>query len=115
MTYAPELTIVHAAGASSGGEFSADYLRLYYRSYAQFLRKHFGRLRPVTTMFWLWWRDKTRFRRYRQLAIAVAAMMRGMRAPLVPEPRLEPSDADASPTGAGAMPSDTAPSAAPSR
>lgn len=115
LTYVPELTIVHAAGASSGGEFSPDYLRLYYRSYAQFLRKHFGPLRPVTTMFWLWWRDKTRFGRYRRLAVAVAAMVRGLRAPLVPEPRLEPGDADASPVGAGAMPPDTAPSAAPFR
>lgn len=107
MMYVPELTMLHAAGASSGGEFSDDYLRLYYRSYAQFLRKHFGGRRLATTLFWLWWRDKGRVRRYRALAIAVAAMIRGLRAPLLPEPALDPA--------ASAMPSDTGPAVAPFR
>jgi hypothetical protein len=42
IAYVPGLSMLHDAGASSGGEFSISYNRLYYRSYMQLLRKHFG-------------------------------------------------------------------------
>lgn len=34
--------LLHKSGASSGGEFSPAATLLYYKSYAQFSRKHFG-------------------------------------------------------------------------
>jgi GT2 family glycosyltransferase len=42
ITYVPDLVMMHEGGASSGGELSVSYGVLYYRSYAQFLCKHFG-------------------------------------------------------------------------
>ena len=48
--YLPEPSILHAGGESSGGEFSTSYIRLYYRSYMQLLRKHFGFFYAVSAM-----------------------------------------------------------------
>jgi GT2 family glycosyltransferase len=42
IVYDPQVMLLHEGGASSGGEFSTGYSALYYRSYMQFLRKHFG-------------------------------------------------------------------------
>ena len=48
--YLDQPFLSHQAGASSGGEFSPSYARLYYRCYAQLLRKHFGIRTAARTM-----------------------------------------------------------------
>ena len=42
IVYVREPSLSHAGGTASGGEHSMAYNRLYYRSYVQLLRKHFG-------------------------------------------------------------------------
>jgi GT2 family glycosyltransferase len=48
--YLPAISILHVGGASSGGESSAGYYRLYYESYGKLLRKHFGFRSALMTM-----------------------------------------------------------------
>ena len=40
--YMPAVSLLHAGSASAGGEWSPTHLWLYYSSYAQCVRKHFG-------------------------------------------------------------------------
>jgi GT2 family glycosyltransferase len=40
--YVSDVVILHEGGHASGGENSAGFNRLYWRSYARLLRKHFG-------------------------------------------------------------------------
>lgn len=90
--YLPSLMILHEGGASSGGETSPAATRLYYTSYAQLLRKHFGLATTLRTMF----RVLRRERAYRGdesgLVRNIAfAMLRGLRVPFLPIPHLQPA------------------------
>ena len=81
--------LLHEGGASSGGNRSPLATRLYYTAYAQLLRKHFG-----------WrdaWRQATRIWRVERIRTGtpsghgnqvLRALLRGLRAPLHPVPRL---------------------------
>jgi GT2 family glycosyltransferase len=40
--YVPEPSLLHSGGSASGGEFSRNYNRLFFKSYIQCLKKHFG-------------------------------------------------------------------------
>lgn len=88
--YIPELSLLHVGGASSGGEFSRSYMRLYYRSYMQILRKHFGLPHALRTMLRLLLREKNRpNRKPATIRTMARAMLLGMVAPLVKDPRYE--------------------------
>jgi GT2 family glycosyltransferase len=50
ITYVADLVMLHEGGASTGGEFSTGYSALYYRSYTQLLRKHFGMRAALATI-----------------------------------------------------------------
>ncbi len=86
--YLPDPTLLHEGGASSGGEYSPAVTRLYYASYAQLLRKHFGMVAAVRTMGRVLRAEHARAAGTPQLKRIAAAMLRGLRAPLSPEPRL---------------------------
>ena len=89
--YVAEPVLNHHAGASSGGQFSPGYTRLFYRSYIQLLRKHFGLRQALRTAARLIARDAGRSNRNtRQLARMTAAMARGFVAPTRPTPPLTP-------------------------
>jgi hypothetical protein len=87
--YLPELSLLHDGGAACGGEFSPAYLRLYYRSYMQLLRKHFGRPNAIRTMLRLLLRENSRpNRNVRALRTILRAMLGGLGAPLIAQTKL---------------------------
>ena len=87
--YLPEPNLLHDGGAASGGEFSPTYMRLYYRSYMQLLRKHFGRPKAIRTMLRLLLRENSRPNRdVRKLHTMVRAMLAGLGAPLIAQAKL---------------------------
>ncbi len=88
--YLPELSILHAGGASSGGEFSTAYSRLYYRSYMQFMRKHFGYRRALRTMLRLVLREIEQRKLSSTLPVMTMALLRGMTALQLPRTRGNP-------------------------
>ncbi len=82
--YVPEPSLLHEGAAASGGAFSPSHVRLYYRSYMQLLRKHFGSRRALRTMLRLVAREIERPNRDLQFTRNLAGtMMRGLVAPLV--------------------------------
>ena len=87
--YLPEPSLLHEGGASSGGETSPAATRLFYTSYALLLRKHFGLRVTLRTMGRVLRAEYARpgggLPRARLIA---AVMLRGLRQPLWPEPRL---------------------------
>lgn len=90
IVYVREPSILHAGGAASGGEGSTGYNRLFYRSYVQFLRKHFGVSGAARTVLRLVLREaEEQNRNYGAIARMTVAMLQGMVAPLVRESRLQ--------------------------
>ena len=90
MHYVREPVLLHATAASSGGEDSPVHITLYYRSYMQILRKHFGLRAMLHAMPRLLLREFNRrqpgwFARCLRIAVA---MLRGCVAPLRPPARL---------------------------
>ena len=88
IVYVREPSLLHAGGAASGGEGSTGYNRLYYKSYVQFLRKHFGVSSALGTALRLVLQAAEQRRDYGVIARMAAAMLQGMVAPLVGESRL---------------------------
>jgi GT2 family glycosyltransferase len=87
--YLPEPSLRHSAGAASGGEFSPAYIRLYYRSYMQLLRKHFGFQNAAASMLRMLLKERDRPNRDgRRTRTMASAMLRGLAAPLAKEARL---------------------------
>ena len=87
--YVPEPFLLHSGGESSGGEHSPAYMRLYYRSYMQVVRKRFGLARAARTMFRLLLSERSRTNsNLRVVALMARAMTLGLVAPLVPQARL---------------------------
>ncbi len=84
--YVSEPSLLHTGGASSGGEFSPEYMRLFYRSYAQLLRKHFGWRRSFEMMIRLLWYEVNRPIGLYRILIVIWAMLLGLTAALVPLP-----------------------------
>ena len=91
MYYVPEPSLEHAGAASSGGAWSPSHVRLYYRSYMQLLRKHFGFGRALLTMFLLLlreakWRllgqDRSHHKGLSAVGRMGVALARGLVAPL---------------------------------
>lgn len=79
ITYVPDLMMLHEGGASTGGEFSTGYSALYYRSYTQLLRKHFGTRAALATIMRLM--KAAMFRRtklWRTIAREGSAMLSGI-------------------------------------
>jgi GT2 family glycosyltransferase len=88
--YVPEPFLLHSGGESSGGERSPAYMRLYYRSYMQVLRKHFGLRRAIGTMVRLLLVERNRKKRnLRVISIMARAMVLGLSAPMVPQVGLD--------------------------
>lgn len=84
--YVPEPFLLHSGGESSGGEHSPAYMRLYYRSYMQVLRKHFGLPRALRTMVRLLLSEGGRTNRdLRVMSLMAWAMVLGLGAPMVPQ------------------------------
>lgn len=91
IVYVRDPSLLHEAGASSGGEFSPAYSRLYYRSYIQLLRKHFGIRHALVTMYRLIGREMSRPTRHFHVTSGMAAaMIAGLLAPSRSVGRLEP-------------------------
>lgn len=87
--YVPSLVLRHDGGSSSGGEFSPSYMRLFYRSYMQFVKKHFGFKRAATTALRLWLRERNRPNRNRHtMYVMTQAMLVGLGAREVKQARL---------------------------
>lgn len=81
--YIDELTIRHVGGGSSGGEFSPSYVRLFYRSNMQLLRKHFGIAKAIADALRLIRREFGREKRnWPFIAQLSLALLRGVFAPL---------------------------------
>ena len=94
ITYLRDPMLMHQGGASSGGESSPMAVRLYYTSYAQLLRKHFGWREAVRTGLRALRRERTRTHEAPGHTWRVArALWRGLWKALLPEPRLPPGDA----------------------
>ena len=87
--YVPDISMLHVGGASSGGEFSPSHIRLYYRSYMQLLRKHFGWRRAVATLLRITRQQLGKPRPDHARTYRMArAMLIGLLSPLTPVPRL---------------------------
>ena len=79
IAYVPGLVLHHEGAASSGGDFSPHYIRLYYRSYIQLLRKHFGMAVALRSGIRILMKEAgRRGRDLRQVARTGAAMSRGV-------------------------------------
>ncbi len=87
--YVSEPFLLHQGGASSGGERSLAATRLYYRCYAQLLRKHFGIAVAIRTVARIIAKESRRDGKapghWRRVA---AALFRGLATPLRAVPRL---------------------------
>lgn len=82
--YVPEPFLLHSGGVSSGGEYSPAYMRLYYRSYMQVLRKHFGLRLAISTMIRLLLLEGSRKNRdLLKMSLMARAMVLGLSAPMV--------------------------------
>ena len=89
--YVAEPALLHEGGASSGGERSPAAIRLYHRSYALLLKKHFGLRQAVTTVARVTAKEYGRLNQEPGHGRRVAsALLRGLLTPLRPAPRLEP-------------------------
>ena len=90
ITYVAELSLLHVGAASSGGSAGAGFIRLYYRSYAQILRKHFGWLRAELTILRILALELRNTRGDLQRVARIArAMLGGLLAPGEPEVGLD--------------------------
>lgn len=88
--YVPEPFLLHSGGESSDGERSPAYISLYYRSYMQVLRKHFGLRRAIGSMVRLLLVERSRkVRDLRTMSIMARAMVLGLTAPMVPQVDLD--------------------------
>lgn len=91
ITYIRDPMLLHEGGASSGGETSPAATRLYYTGYALLLRKHFGLRGALQIGFRALRREHARQNeRFGHARRVAAALWRGLRMPLLPEPRLPP-------------------------
>ena len=75
--YLPAISLLHKGGESCGGLFGPTYTRLFYTSYSQFLKKHFGFANAVATMLRLA-RQDWELRRYSDLMRKTGGMLRGL-------------------------------------
>jgi GT2 family glycosyltransferase len=87
--YVGDVVIFHEGGHASGGEFSASFNRLYFRSYIQVLRKHFGLAVALRTILRIALKELGRpDKKWHRLSAMLMAMARGLGAPLLPPARL---------------------------
>ena len=82
--YADEVCIFHEGGASSGGEYSPSYYKLYDRSYMQLLRKHFGFQYACFSIVKLLKQHLLHHKPGRLLITRFCSMMYGIFSPLTP-------------------------------
>lgn len=89
--YVPSVTLLHAAGASTGGERSPAAQRLFHQSYVVMMRKHFGFVAALRT---IWrslaqeWRHRKREPgRWIQIAMAMTSGLLRRRRPVPAVPR----------------------------
>ena len=88
--YVAEPALLHEGGASSGGERSPAAARLYYRSYAQLLKKHFGLRQALATVARVTLKEYSRLNQAPGHGRRVAsALLHGLLTTLRPVPRLE--------------------------
>jgi GT2 family glycosyltransferase len=87
--YVNEPFLLHQVSASSGGERSPAALRLYYRCYAQLIRKHFGAGVVIRTMMRVVAKEIGRKGQASgHVRRVIAALLLGLATPLRPVPRL---------------------------
>jgi GT2 family glycosyltransferase len=87
--YVSDISILHAGGQASGGEFGVRFNRLYYRSYIQVVRKHFGTAATLRTVMRVALKELgRRDKDWRRLAAMLMAMAGGLTARLVPPARI---------------------------
>jgi GT2 family glycosyltransferase len=91
--YVNDAVIYHEGSHSTGGEHSVTYNRLYYRSYAQILRKHFGIAVAIRMTVRLSLKELGRpDKKWRRLLAMLAAMAKGLVAPLLQPPELDAAE-----------------------
>ena len=94
--------LLHKSGASSGGEFSPAATLLFYKSYAQFLRKHCGLPETLRNVIRIGRIEAARTGKPTGHAGRVLrALARGLLPQLRPMPRLVPTTIRGSGTGLG--------------
>ncbi len=90
IVYTSEPSLLHSGGSASGGEWSPSYIRLFYRSYMLFLRKHFGWRRAVGTgLRLLLLRTEQSPRNYPEMQILASSVLRGLTARLAAQSYLD--------------------------
>jgi GT2 family glycosyltransferase len=83
--YVNDLVIMHEGAHASGGENNVPFNRLYWRSYIQIVRKHFGFMVAVRTLVRISLKELGRPNKKTQaLRAMLLAMARGLTAPLLP-------------------------------
>lgn len=89
ITYLRDPMLLHEGGASSGGTFSPAGVKLFYSSYALMLRKHFGLREALRMAFRVLRREHShKYEPPGHVRRVAAALWRGLRLPILPEPRL---------------------------
>jgi GT2 family glycosyltransferase len=83
--YVNDLVIMHEGGHASGGQNNAPFNRLYWRSYIQMVRKHFGLPVAVRTMLRISAKELGRpNKKIQPLRAMLLAMAKGLATPLRP-------------------------------
>jgi GT2 family glycosyltransferase len=88
--YVRDPHLLHEGSASSGGEGSPAYERLYYRSYTTLLRRHFGSAYALRSIARFMLKEFEKKRNPIRAARVLRAMLAGMLVPLQTIPRLPP-------------------------
>jgi GT2 family glycosyltransferase len=83
--YVNDLVMMHEGGHASGGQNNVQFNRLYWRSYMQMVRKHFGIMVAVRTMVRISLKELGRpDKKVQPLRAMLLAMAKGLMTPLVP-------------------------------
>ena len=102
--YVTEPMLLHDGGASSGGEKSPAAQRLYYKSYAQLLKKHFGLIHTLRTIGRVLLKLRGNRDAGRRGALIGLAFLRGLLSRRRPLPALSPETPDLPAAGPGNIP-----------
>ncbi len=88
--YVNDVFLMHEGGHASGGEHTVSYNKIFWRSYIQIIRKHFGIVVTLRTMVRLSLKELGRpNQQTRLLATMMLAMMKGLLTPLLPPAEME--------------------------
>jgi GT2 family glycosyltransferase len=88
--YVGDVTMLHRGGHASGGENSPVYNRLYWCSYTQLIRKHFGYIAAIRNFLRIVAKEAGRTaRKTAPLKTMTLAMLKGLLIPSRPLPKVQ--------------------------